>query len=233
MPEAGEEARSRIAILRHPLFVGAAVAMFSGVLASLLLPAITRVWQDRPRELELKLGLVERISRTATETIENGNRFARFAKTFETRSERNALLNSSLHTWRVESSIMDSELATYFHGTPLPDRWQEFDRAVDAFLEFEAYDAWLIGPGQHERDRHGDEATRQLDLATLVSHFRSMSFRDADAESTRQTFLQGLDELRIVRNALPRLLLAERDQPETQIVESAAAGFSHGFWIFR
>jgi hypothetical protein len=233
MPDADEAERSRTTILGHPLFVGAAVAVLTGVLASLLLPAITRVWQDRPRELELKRELVKRISRIATETVENGNRFARFAETFETRGERNAFLNRALHGWRVESSIIDSELTTYFHGTPLPDRWEAFVRAVDTFLEYEAYDAWLTGPGKHARDREEDEATRRLDLVTLVTHFRSMRFSDTDNESTRQTFVQSSDQPRVVRNALPRLLLAERDQLETQIVESAAAGFSHGFWIFR
>jgi hypothetical protein len=48
--------------LRHPIVVGAVLALLSGLLASLLIPALTRVWQDRPKELALKRELVERIS---------------------------------------------------------------------------------------------------------------------------------------------------------------------------
>jgi hypothetical protein len=40
-------------VLRHPLVVGALLALLSGVFASLLIPALTRSWQDRPKELAL------------------------------------------------------------------------------------------------------------------------------------------------------------------------------------
>jgi hypothetical protein len=56
--------------LRHPVVVGALLAVFTGIFASVLVPSLTRVWQDRPRELALKRDLVTRISREATRAVD-------------------------------------------------------------------------------------------------------------------------------------------------------------------
>src|SRR5262245_49708518 len=53
---------SRVALLRHPLVVGSVIAAVSAVFASLLIPNITQVGQDRPKELELKRGIQDKVA---------------------------------------------------------------------------------------------------------------------------------------------------------------------------
>ena len=62
--------------LSHPVVVGTALALISGLIASVLFPAMTRSWQDRPRELALKRELVTDISEASTNAISRGNTFA-------------------------------------------------------------------------------------------------------------------------------------------------------------
>jgi hypothetical protein len=222
--------RSWLALFRHPLFVGSVLAVVSGVLASLLIPALTRVWQDRPKELTLKRDLVQQISTLATGAIDKGNRFSDFAKDFTTLQERNHFLNGVTHSWKVQTSVIGSQLNTYFHETSLPDRWKAFVDAVDKYFAYEAKKAFA-----NKRERTpADE-----DLDTLRDHFREVRFHNADAEDKRKEFLAKLPLWRLqekrpeLHKKLPQLLYAERDEIENDIVESDASGFSHGFWIFQ
>src|SRR5215210_1177696 len=96
-PEAAETA-PWVGLLRHPLVVGAAL----GVLASVLIPSLTRVWQERPRELALKRELVERISTLATEAIDNGNLLDVFSREIKSVAERNKWLRTTRHDWQVD-----------------------------------------------------------------------------------------------------------------------------------
>jgi len=67
-PEPPPEAPRRFrlsAALRHPLAIAAA----SALIASLLLPAFTRQWQDRQKARELKDGLVQEIDEATTRTV--------------------------------------------------------------------------------------------------------------------------------------------------------------------
>jgi hypothetical protein len=74
-------------------------------------------------------------------------------------------------------------------------------------------------------------------LRDLVGRLRELPLSDAKADRERRTTLTSLENRdRIDGDALVSLVdifLAERDQFEAQIVSSDAAGFSHGFWIFK
>src|SRR6185295_740582 len=61
-----EEKRSRLArVLAHPLTITFAGA----VLAAIVLPLVTREWQDRQNELDLKRSLVERVAEASTTAV--------------------------------------------------------------------------------------------------------------------------------------------------------------------
>jgi hypothetical protein len=217
---------SRVAVLRHPLVVGATVAVVSAVLASLLIPALTRVWQDRARELALKRDLVERISTSATETVDDGNLTARYGTSFNSRSARHAYIKQVLHDWEVRSSVIGSQLNTYFHETSLPAAWRRFEAAVRSFLRYEAQEAAVFYRESKTHDFTG--------LTFLHDHFRRLRFGDATMESKRQAFASPPAVTpQLANQAVPDLLLAERDELEDKVVEAEASGFSHGFWIFH
>ena len=220
-PMTNDDRQSR-SVLRHPLVIGIVLTLLSGILASLIIPALTRSWQDRPLELALKRELVERISTAATDTVEAASfygfniEFARGrADSLYPSAKRFGFLLPAVKKWEIDSSSIESELATYFHGSGLPAQWQAYEFAVQQFLRY------TVG---------AEKELSNSQLENVRDHFRTVSFDSATAEETRRSFVTGTsaDRPRIV---VAELLLDERDQIERRIVGADASGFSHGFWI--
>jgi len=219
-----KQTASWAAVLRHPLVVGAGIALISGVFASLLIPALTRGWQDRPKELALKESLVERISGASTDAIEDlvflgFRRNSSRVEPSTTVAARNASLEHSLRAYLRESSVIGSELTVYFPGTSLPKQWDHYEGAMRRFFDY---------MGQPIRRDRADAG-----LSALEDHFRSLKFKRRSDEVWRRDFVSAHPIFaRPPSFALPSLLAAERDQIESEIIDSDASGFSHGFWIF-
>jgi hypothetical protein len=55
--------------VRHPIIVGVVLTVVSALVASLIIPSITRAWQDRPRELALKQSLIDEIASATVDPI--------------------------------------------------------------------------------------------------------------------------------------------------------------------
>jgi hypothetical protein len=197
--------------LRHPIVVGALLALFSGVFASLLLPSMTRVWQDRPRELALKRDLVTRISREATEAADGAVRGQQI-----NRKRRAAFYDRLVSSWRLESSVIASELATYFPDTAAMRKWRGYMGAMNVLLQGVAYE--------------GQQAAGD---SILQDHFRTVRFDDEITERIRRDFLRGDHHAEGPLTQANVLMVEERDQITADVVNSDAVGFSHGFWIFR
>jgi hypothetical protein len=203
------------AVLRHPLVVGAALAVLSGAFASLLIPALTRVWQDRPKELALKSALVERISRSATTVIIGSERLS---------GRRGTASDRLIDRWALESSMIEADLTTYFGDARIVRAWRRYEHAVEAYAHYE--------PGATE-----GEAIEET-IGVVSAYLRNVRFTDhAIDESLRRDFLTTPSDPRKLDYALafelPDLLLAGRDEFARLVAETPASGFSHGFWIFK
>jgi hypothetical protein len=202
--------------LRHPLMVGALIALFSGLLASLVIPAATRVWQDRPKELALKQAMVAEVSRLATGTIElgddliNGDYSDQRVKSAVTRA---------VHDWNRESAVVASELDTYFNDSPLANEWRGYEEAMPLLL-FSARASTL-----------GDVDYESTLYEALANRFRGVRFDDPVAKELRRNYVNNASARHMESSA--NLLRAWRDEIVERIVESHAAGFSRGFWILR
>jgi len=172
-----------------------------------LIPSLTRSWQDRPKELALKRDLVARISREATTAIDKTGFEIRVGR--PERDPGGQVNLAVIRRWRIESSIIGSELTTYFKGSAVLREWREYACAVTWFL------------------RYFLRADRGFNKVYV--HFSEMRFRDPEMEYRRKLVTPNDD------SGLAFLLLAERDQIASNLLESGAAGFSHGFgfWIFR
>jgi hypothetical protein len=216
--------RNPAAMLRHPLVVGGVVAVVSGIVASLLVPAVTRSWQDRPRELALKRGLVERVSKTSADAVARANAFGFTAQTAArtgvkiTRRRRVAFLAGALRRWDVHASAIGSELETYFPQTSIPRRWREYDFGMTTFLRYVS---------------NAEVNTHAYLLSLLQEHFGSVRFKDRADERTRRDVAAGRFEAGQKRLELAGLLTLERDQVSHEVLEADAQGFSHRFWVFR
>lgn len=233
--------------IHHPVVVGTALALISGLIASVLFPAMTRSWQDRPRELALKRELVTDVSEAATNAISRSNTFA-YANELEpkSRAERIQHLTRELSDWNVASSVIGSQLATYFGETTLPQQWAEYQSAIGTYIEYTSRADDRLSGGYF----------------ALLDHFRSVRFDDPQLEQERKDVIAAADaeaakpqevapEPRPAGNAAPAgdaapapptdpegrigglyLLGYERDQIQSRILAADAAGFSHGLSIF-
>jgi hypothetical protein len=195
--------------LRHPIVVGVLLAIISGVLASVLLPALTQVWQDRPRELALKRGLVTQIAREATKASDGA------IASLEPASNRSDAVERVLDRWRTQASIIGSQLSTYFPENRVRVKWKNFMGAMNVFLQDVQY--------------HGELARDGNNLVAV--HFGHARFDDPDSEQARKDFIAG-DYVVDAATDASVLFLYERDQIAGDVLAAEAAGFSHGVWIF-
>jgi hypothetical protein len=200
--------------LRHPLLVGAVLALISGLLASLLIPALTRVWQDRPRELALKRSLVTRMSRESTLAIESIWEGGYEPTVNKTRETRGRFLLATERRWRLQSAVIASELGTYFPDSDVQRRWRQYAELIGLLAEDVAFNGFAI-----------------TGLGGPTRYFASVRLGDPELEQVRRQFVASPDDLDL--NLLRVLLLAERERLASQVARGHAAGFSHGFWIFH
>ena len=225
---------------------GTTLALISGLIASVLFPAMTASWQDRPRELALKRELVSDVAEASTNAVAGGNTFAYSTELEKTsKADRVQHLTRALNDWEVASSVIGSQIATYFGKTTLPRQWVAYQSAVSDYIEFTtqahpSYDEGLA--------------------SSLIEHFRSVRFDDPQHEQERKEIVaeqpaddgivpaasadldavkeQKVDEAvspaspELHRIAGLRLLGYERDQIASRILDEDAEGFSHGLWIF-
>ena len=112
-----DEGASPVAFLRHPLLVGAAVTVIGAVFASLLIPSITQVAQDRPKELELKRTIVEGIAAATATALNRGVALGRGDLQAAGGHAHEAPLTVYRRVygdWLVAESTLDAEVTTYF-----------------------------------------------------------------------------------------------------------------------
>lgn len=199
--------------------MGAGVALLSALFASALIPAFTRSWQDRPKELALKRALVEQIATSSTAAILAGRDY--FAVTSTQVGgvplrKRVAVFIKANSTWQVVSSAIGSQLATYFGRTSLSRKWAAYQNAVTWYMAIET-----------RATRH-DLDGLFLRLAASLKNLPLSSDQSVDALRTDFLHHGPYNDFDIAH-----VLQAERDEFETRIVNSNASGYSHGFWIFR
>jgi hypothetical protein len=215
--------------LRHPVVVGATLAVLSGILASLVIPALTRVWQDRPRELELKRGLIENISQPVTDAVIRTRYFQHDVGFDWNKDRRRAFFTNTNRRWRIDSALVDAQLATYYTNSALPASWRRY---VDAVTSYFTYATSAGSPRWRDSlmTVHGSRPS-------LVDFFRHTRFTPGSkAEKSRAEFIAEedlkKDDISHEIVLISDLLLAKRDQLASEVVDSEASGFSHGFWIF-
>lgn len=214
------------AALRHPVVAGALLAVITGIFASILVPALTRVWQDHPRELALKRELVARMSRESTKAVDSN--FAGLGAS-ATRDKR--VLDRAYRRWRIESAVIGSELQTYFPDSDIYREWDEYAGIVQVLIETLALS-------------EGGDLNSDYVAPTFREHFRDMRFENPIADRRRHEFANAEE---IAKKAKARgesfshiitlaefanLLDEELNMIASDVQDAEASGFSHGFWIF-
>lgn len=121
-PSGRRRVRALAPLLTHPLVVLAIGAVLSG----LIVPTLTRRWQDHAQQLQIKTDLVTGMSEATTRALVGLAPPAGAAA--DTRPQVYA-------QWSIDSAVIWSKLAAYFPGDPLVDAWSAFAQTMDDFYD--------------------------------------------------------------------------------------------------
>jgi hypothetical protein len=200
-------------VLGHPL----TIAFVSALLAAIVLPPLTRGWQDRQKELELKRDLVTQLAQSSTVAVRAGIPSTNPGRTAARRE------------WLVQRSVSNAIVATYFPS--LADCWFTYSDAITAFLEMRS--AGNGAPRDHEPKGH--EIKLKLEETQQSCHWKDGL---PQAEAAALAFVQSkvmprLDTLTTaevpgIGSHLGTLLLIGRDGIIRRIVAAHARGYAHG-----
>ncbi len=201
-------------VLGHPL----TITVVGAVLAAVILPPLTRGWQDRQKELELKRDLVTQLAQSSTVAVRAGIP--------STRPTRDA----ARREWLVQRSVSNAIIATYFPS--LADCWFVYSDGITAFLEMRS--ASKAAARDHEPKGH--EIKTKLAITRRTCHWdQGLPPTEARTLATlTQRVIPKLDGLTTA--AVPgiasdpgTLILIGRDGIIRRIVAAEARGYAHGF----
>ena len=136
--------------LSHPL-----VVLFVGaIITGLLIPWLTRQWQNRQKELELKTEIVSGISESTVNLLTcvgavrvlrtwlpqnapDDKAPPRAEKIRRRYDEAWDVMNRAYHEYEVKSAVILTKLKAYLPETEIPSKWVDFSYIVKGFYALE------------------------------------------------------------------------------------------------
>jgi hypothetical protein len=106
-------------VISHPLFL----LVVGGILTSLVIPAITRRWQDHQKHLELKVDLLGRVSDAVTRVITYAW-WRELGGKGELSDEDRKEFNWAWGEWQASTRILQAQFEAYFRETDIPKHWE-------------------------------------------------------------------------------------------------------------
>jgi hypothetical protein len=184
------------------------------LVASLVIPAVTKQWSDRTQALRLKEGMITDISGAASDAFNSARDLASSSGSEKTKAvTRRKLLNSWIH----QEGRIDPRFHVYFEGSPANESWKQYK---DRFFEY-------IKLACCDRDRSDHVA----DLQSFVSK-RTIKFRGATVGDFWTVLTAGpkpnSEAFAADYRLLGELLLARRGNLLVALRHSKPSGYSQG-----
>lgn len=127
--------------LSHPLVL----LFFGALLSGLLVPFITRNWQDRAKSLEIKTELVSELSETTMEML-MVVQFVHLGSSSMSQRE----FDLSFCGWEIRKMVIGTKLHAYFPGTLIPAQWEMYADIVTDFYALEGTPAEGLPEGRKQ-----------------------------------------------------------------------------------
>jgi len=200
------EAKSFQSELRSWLSSPLLVAVVAALLGSLLIPSITRKWQNHQKALEIQTGLVSDMSQSVSSAVAN-SRF--IAAGLVPRPSLQQAWNDLYRDWTTSGASTGAKVRAYF-GPTVANDWQAFTYALTDYVA-------LSLPT-------GDRASQVAEIYAYRQHLPG-------AASLTQQQWQLLTrkpsdgEFQTVYAQLGRAILARQDQLVQQVLSSHVSGF--------
>ncbi len=114
-----------LSVLSHPFFL----LLAGGVLTGIIIPKISRKWQNYQKELDLKTELVTEMSESVM-TIVMTFEFFLLQDEEGLNTINKEELRNKLKEWRIRSCVIGSKLHAYFPSHSLHKDWIDFSNDV-------------------------------------------------------------------------------------------------------
>lgn len=186
-------------ISNNPLLVLIVGAIFTGI----FIPWITRRWQYKQKELELKTKLVSDITKSVMKTAMTIYLFNAPKNQLQLSMDSNKQqeeLNETYKEWKVDSCIIGTKLHAYFPEEKLGDeqihkKWDRFKDALSKFYEENSdinkkKDARVL---EEEKEKLFDEKAKIIQeiLASRIKVFRKVHGMPRKIESGSKVIIYG------------------------------------------
>ena len=202
------------------------------LVASLVVPAATKQWSDRPDELQLKRELVADVTRLTTETVILAHCVVTQCTFDHLRTEKppeEALLEATAdlyqmnrqvnNEWSTFSEEIRTLLRTYFPESGLPAEWTSFSEAVSAYLR--------IGSGECGAERRADMDILRAELPAVHEDTWRDLVRGIGSDCTAMPTHWAL-----AYSNVADALLDRRQSLTDRILRANAVGYSSGWRDF-
>lgn len=153
-------------LLSHPLVVLAAGAVLTG----LLIPLITRRWQDQRKALEIKTDLIERVS-CAVSDIFTATQFASVGAASQSQEK----FDEAYRTWCQQRVVLTSLIRAYFDSEDLHRAWLRCRACTTAYY---------VQSGIQLEDEEATTRARFFYLRTVAAGLRSDPPQDRSEETS-------------------------------------------------
>jgi hypothetical protein len=193
--------------LGNPLLV----AVASSALIYLIIPQLTRGWQNHEKVLEVKTNLVGDMSDAVAKAVMSG-RFVGsglISRATDNPHATQQAFNDAFQSWATNSAVIGSQLAAYFPDSKLVRRWRSYSTVVSDFLQ--------LSVGGQPRDR----VEQLLDIHNYFPHLHRGDrdwWKALLERNNEPTFQQDYAEL-------SKIILLERDNFVQRVLDSHASGF--------
>jgi hypothetical protein len=133
------EGRSWPGELRSWLSTPLLVTVVAALIGSLLLPSITRKWQDHQKALAIKTDLVSDMSQSASSAVANSRFIAAglVGRSSQAAGAEQQAWNDVYRDWTTQGASIGAKLEAYF-GPEIAAAWQKFTYALTDYVSLSA-----------------------------------------------------------------------------------------------
>jgi hypothetical protein len=221
------------------------IAILAGAFSALVIPQVTREWQDTQNERDLKQSLLEQISTSGTAAVSHGLSLANgqlLAAGGQAGESHGDVYQSLRNTWFTDRADARSRVLVYFPG--LYTCWYSFDHAIADYLSLGAGDRSPSRIANLQKYVSSDFANSYVDPSTpdgckpLGGLPSAVNARFAQLEAIsiwNALALRGDDKRSVSKFRNAYAILAEEmdvamERVVDTIVRTNAQGFSHGIF---
>ena len=195
--------------LSNPLLV----AIVAALLGSLLIPSVTRKWQNHQKALEIQTGLVSEMGQSVSSAVASSRFIAAgliARSSSDPRVEQRAW-NGLYQTWTTSGASIGARLRAYFGGKVASD-WQSFSYVLTDYVALSA-----------KPTAGSDRQSQVEEIYAYRKHLPGVRFSRAQWIQLAQT--RSGAPFQNAYAQLGRGLLARQDELVQQVLSSHVSGF--------